>query len=437
MTTCQLFGPCPARCRSGLPPRSHLGLESRKPMTIGRWDKRDHLFPGPVDKGLACETFTGPWLASTALAPCCTSRVVITLEPGTTLPGRRDFSSVAPGRGIRRSAGSPSSEPTRETRVIDNLSAERNPKEHHRTMSFLRHTTMLIAFGATVLGAQGARGADPPPRLVLLDALVLPPRLEKANVRATVEQRVAEAAHAHGWEAVSIATDCRDLGCAGAVARAAKTLYVLILVGRYAAGDTYATDLGASLWHEGNVISSRSESDELAERDKVPGAVMLRCGPPDGACTPELLISKLESYAGKLLDQESAAIKARAAAAAVVALPPPAPAPAPVVPIGPTPQEGRGGRILGWSLVGGGVVLAGGAIALWAANSSDTQCNTVPGDSAGCRSQRKTTTAAVIAGVGAAAAAAAGVVVLLTADRAPARLALSVHPSGVSLEGRF
>jgi hypothetical protein len=321
-----------------------------------------------------------------------------------------------------------------------NLSAGRNPKEHHATMSSFRHTSMLIAFVGALLVVQSARAADPSPRVVLLDALVLPPKLEKLNVRATVEQRVAEASRAHGWDAVTIATDCRDLGCAGAVARAAKALYVLTLVGRYAAGDTYASDLGVSLWHNGSVISSRSESDEDADRDKAAGAVVLRCGPPDGACTPELLMSKLESYAGKLLDQESAAIKARAAAAAAAALPavpPPAPTPVPVVPIGPSPQEGRVGRILGWSLVGAGVVLAGGAIALWAVNGADTHCNDVSGDDAGCRRERKTSTAAVIAGVGAAAALAAGVVVVITADRTPARLALSVHPSGVSLEGRF
>lgn len=300
-------------------------------------------------------------------------------------------------------------------------------------MSFLRITSILLVLvTAAAAPAPPAKAADPAPRVVLLDALVLPPKLEKANVRATVEQRIAEAAHAHGWDAVSIATDCRDFGCAGAVARAAKTLYVLILVGRYAVGDTYASDLGVSLWHDGSVIASRSENDEDAEAQNAPGAVVLRCGPPDGACTPELLISKLGRYAGKLLDQEIAAIKARAAIAASATLPPPSPPPLPVVPIGQTIQEGRGGRILGWSLVGAGTVLAGGAIALWAANGSDTQC----GDSAGCRKERQTTTVAAIAGV-AGAAALAGGVVLVVVDRGPARVALSVHPRGVSLEGRF
>jgi len=41
-----------------------------------------------------------------------------------------------------------------------------------------------------------------------------------------------------------------------------------------------------------------------------------------------------------------------------------------------------------------------------------------------------------VAGFTAVASAAAGIVVLVV-DRGPSRMALSVHPSGLSLEGRF
>jgi len=294
---------------------------------------------------------------------------------------------------------------------------------------------MLVrgVFLVFLLVSSVARAGEPATRVVVLDALVLPASLEKAKVRARVEQGVAETVRAHGWEPVSIATDCRDLGCAGAVARAAKTLYVLILVGRYSANDTYATDVGVSLWRDGNVIASRSETDEEAEHDKSATGVVLRCGPPDGACTPQLLTSKLEQYAAKLLEDENAAARARAMPAAALPAAPP-----PVAPVAPpaAPVENGGGRILGWSLVGAGVLLGGGALALWAANGSQTHCNATTGDADGCRFERRTGTAAVVTGLAAVAAAAAGVVILLV-DRGPSRLALSVHPSGVSLEGRF
>jgi len=280
-----------------------------------------------------------------------------------------------------------------------------------------------------------AQASEPATRVVVLDALVLPPSFQKANVRANVEQGVTETVRAHGWEPVSIATECRDLGCAGAVAKAAKTLYVLILVGRYAANDTYATDVGVSLWRDGTIVASRSETDEEAEHNnKSATGVTLRCGPPDGTCTPQLLATKLQQYAAKLLEDESAAARARVAAAVAVA-PPPQPAAQATSPAVPVEDRG-GGRILGWSLVGAGVLLGGGALALWAANGSKTHCNAAPGDADGCRFERRTNTAAVVAGFTAVASAAAGIVVLVV-DRGPSRMALSVHPSGLSLEGRF
>ena len=92
--------------------------------------------------------------------------------------------------------------------------------------------------------------------------------------------------------------------------------------------------------------------------------------------------------------------------------------------------------MVGWSLVGAGALLGGGAIAFWAANGSKTHCTTVAGDADGCRFERHTTTAAVVTGLAAVGAVAAGVVVLVL-DRPSSRLALSVHPSGLSLGGTF
>ena len=294
---------------------------------------------------------------------------------------------------------------------------------------------VIVALAAFLpLSSAIARAAEPAPRVVLLDALVLPAALEQTNLRSKAEQAVAEAARAHGWEPVSIATECHDLGCAGAVARAAKSLYVLILIGRFVANDTYATDVGVSLWRDGAVIASRTEADEDAERAKTSTGVVLRGGPPDGACTPQLLTTKLEQYGVRLLDDESAAIRARAAAPALRTAPPPA-SPAPALPALP-PDEGRPGRVWGWSLLGAGAVLAGGAITLWAFNGSNVHCGAVAGDADDCRFERRTATATIISGA-AALAAVAGGVVLLSLDRGPAHVALAVHPSGLTLGGQF
>jgi hypothetical protein len=106
-----------------------------------------------------------------------------------------------------------------------------------------------------------------------------------------------------------------------------------------------------------------------------------------------------------------------------------------LVPVTP-PEEHSGRRVLGWSILAGGVVVGAGAIALWALNGSKIQCNAVPGDPDDCRAERKTGTAALISGGVGLGAAVTGVVILV-GDRRPGRLALSVHPSGVSVGGTF
>ena len=90
----------------------------------------------------------------------------------------------------------------------------------------------------------------------------------------------------------------------------------------------------------------RTEADEEAELQKS-GGLFLPCGPPDGACTPDLLTTKLEQYAGRLLDGENAAITARAAATAVTA------APAIATPVAPSIHRRQGSR-------GGGSAFWGG-----------------------------------------------------------------------------
>jgi hypothetical protein len=296
-----------------------------------------------------------------------------------------------------------------------------------KLLLILAAALLLISTAGEVLAA------EPAPRVVLLDALTLPASFEQANVRAKVRAAVEGAVRRRGWEPVSITTGCRNLDCAGAVAREAKTVYALLLTGQYAGTDTFATDVGVWFWRDGSVVASRTDSDEEAELEKIKGSLFMPCGPPDGACTPDLLTTKLEQYAGRLLDNENAAIKARATATAVtttpaIITPPPASVPGPVV------EQGRRKRIFGWSLIGAGVLAGAGAVALWAYDGRQFECSSLPGDS--CRSEHRAKTAAIVTGA-AGIAAVIGGVVLLSIDRGDGRMALSVHPSGISVGGTF
>jgi hypothetical protein len=293
----------------------------------------------------------------------------------------------------------------------------------------------ILAFAtlASVFLPVGAFAEAIPRRVVLLDALELTPALEKANARQRVRDAVMVSVREHGWEPVAISTECHDFGCAGTVASSAKTLYVLILVGRFVPNELFATDVGVSLWRDGGIVSRRTEADEVSETQKPASGPVLLCGPPGGACTLPLLTSKLQAYSVKILDQESAAIREKETAAAAAAAGPPAARvmPRPVV---PSQDDGSQGRILGWSLVGVGAALIAGGAGLWAFNNSEIDCHDVP--NSGCRKYRQTTTAAAIVGVAGVAALGGGVVMLLL-NRNPTRVALSLHPSGVIVGGTF
>jgi hypothetical protein len=298
----------------------------------------------------------------------------------------------------------------------------------------------VLLIVACALAASTARAEELPSRtrVVVLDAVVLTPALERANARLMIEQGVMSALREHGWESVSVASTCKDLNCAAAVAAEAKTLYALILSGRFAQGETYAADVGASLWRDGSVIARMTEVEEEAAAQKAGREdAFVRCGPP-GACTSKLLETKLRLYSGKLVDDERAVIdakraaevdataKAAAAAAAVQ------PVVAPAVPLAPRPDESRSGtRIAGWSLVVVGGILGAGAIALWTQNNSGSECHVD-----GCRKELHTGRAALAAGIGGFVAAAAGATLLITSSSSSS-VALSVHSSGVVLGGTF
>ncbi len=301
---------------------------------------------------------------------------------------------------------------------------------------------VLFVLACMFVAEPAARAADkaPPTRIVLLDAVVLTPALERSNARLGIEQGVMTALREHGWGPVSVTTSCKDLSCAAAVAETAKTLYALILSGRFVQGETYVADVGVSLWRDGTVIATRTEADEEASAQKSgQDDAFVRCGPPGGACTAKTLESKLRLYSAKLVDDESAAVAVKkaleleAAAKAAAAAPPAIATTVPVVLPIPRQDEPHSdvARIAGWSLVIGGGLLLGGAIALWSQNNSATNCH-----AQGCRSEQRTGRAALATGIGGIVAAGAGVTLLLTSSSSTT-VALSVHQSSVFLGGSF
>ncbi len=300
---------------------------------------------------------------------------------------------------------------------------------------------MSVALLLLILSSPLDRVTPTGPRVAVVDELVLTPALERAKSRAAIDQAVTAAIDDRGWQAVVVPTDCHDLACTSAVAKAANTPYAVVLSGRFVPSETYAADVGVALWRDGAAVSSRGEADEEADAQREGGDLrkFLRCGPPSGACTAQLLTSKLQRYVGTLIEEEISAIRARQAASIAAATQPRAPAPPVLVPPPPqsTPAEGGGrNRVLGWSLTGLGAALGAGAIGLWAFNRTGLDCHDVAGDSSGCRRFRSTGTAAAVTGAAAVAAAGVGLAILFL-DRGPAHVALSMGSSSLSLGGRF
>jgi hypothetical protein len=303
--------------------------------------------------------------------------------------------------------------------------------------------SVLICF-ALVAVSRPAAAVPPAQRIVVIDALELTPVLEKTDARFKMHGAVVATIQEHGWEPV-VSTDCHDAGCIGAASAAVHAKYALVVVGRFAPHQQ-AAEVETSLWHEGIEIAQWTEGDEEKEVNQLHVGNFLRCGAP-GFCTTALATTKFVLYTSRLLEREDAAIRDRERATAVAAAaafkaPAPVDAPKPVAPaaaVAEQPVRGGGwsaGRVLGWSAIGAGVVLAGGAVALWAANGSLNGCTPAAGDGDACRHSRDTATAAAVSGMAAVLVAAGGVVVLLM-DRGDSKMALSVQPTGFQLRGHF
>jgi hypothetical protein len=108
--------------------------------------------------------------------------------------------------------------------------------------------------------------------------------------------------------------------------------------------------------------------------------------------------------------------------------------PAPAV---QSPPTSRTHLWFGWSLVGVGAVAGAAAAVVWSKDKDLAGCVAVAGDGDPCREVHRTIIPAITIGVGAVAVVVVGSIVLIRGRSGEAKLAVSLHPSGVMLGGRF
>lgn len=289
----------------------------------------------------------------------------------------------------------------------------------------------------------------PPTRVLVIDAVVLTPALEKVNARAGIQRTIVGGIQDKGWEPVVGASDCKDLTCAGGAATAAKASYALLLTGRFVKDESYVDEVAVSLLRDGKVIATQTEVEEEADFVRGGGgrADFARCGPPSGICTTKLLTAKLRKYAEKLVVNENVGIRIRrkvaeteaAAPAPVVpslAASPAAPAPVVPAPVATTSSDNR--TWLGWVLIGGGVATGAAAGLAWSMDGNLTDCGGGgANDPAPCRRQRDTLVPTLVFGVVAVGALTAGGIVLFRSRTQSTDVAVAVQPTGMSIGGRF
>lgn len=92
---------------------------------------------------------------------------------------------------------------------------------------------------------------------------------------------------------------------------------------------------------------------------------------------------------------------------------------------------------VGWTLVAAGAVAGASAAVVWSKDKDLAGCVAAAGDGDPCREVHRTIVPAIALGAGAVAAVVAGSIVLIGGRSGEAKLAVSLHPSGIMLGGRF
>jgi hypothetical protein len=276
-----------------------------------------------------------------------------------------------------------------------------------RSLSMLCAATLATALVPSV--GLAAPGEAARPRVVVVNAVDLPDSL--SDIRAQLRTTLNDAVTKHGFDLAPEAGACADRECLRVAAKTANATDVLVVSG--GRNDMRGYHIELHLW---NVASDR-EDNAVAE-----------CN----ICAAAQMVESVATAADPLLDR----VPTLHANLSANAAPPPAPEPpaAPAASLITAPTETKNPhRVLGWSLIGAGVVAGAVGGVLIAMDGNHTDCN-----AGGFCSHERTTLAGglVAAGVGVAAIA-GGVVYLIRGNGEHASVAFGIQPFGLTLGGRL
>src|SRR5450432_1915812 len=256
------------------------------------------------------------------------------------------------------------------------------------------------------------------PRVVVVNAVDLPDSL--ADVRAQLRTTLNDAVTKHGYDLAPQAGSCADRECMKVAAVGSGASDVLVATG--GRNDMRGYHIQLQIW---NVASDR-EDNAVAE-----------CN----ICAAQQMVESVQNAADPLLDRVPtlhANLSATTGPAPATAPSATMMVPAVTAPAGEVPETKSPHRLLGWTLIGAGIV--GGAVSgyLFAINGNDTDRASMqpPGGPSIYAGQRATLVPAFIT-AGLSAAAIVGGIVYLHVGREDHTVALSIQPFGVTLGGQL
>jgi hypothetical protein len=263
---------------------------------------------------------------------------------------------------------------------------------------------MLAAPAARAEGTQAAR-----PKVIVVDAVDLPDSLAdiRANLRGTLENAIT----LHNFDLGPDGGACADRECVKVAAAQTGATDVLIATGGRNEMRGYHVEL--RIW---NVASDR-EDHAVAE-----------CN----VCAALQMVETVKGVASTLLDR----VPTLHANLAVGAPPPAMPVGPPMITRADTapPRDTHARRVVGWSLIGGGVAAGAASGVLFGINGQKKDC--LP-DGTGCVQERHTLIPASIAAGAAVAAVVAGVIVVHGANQDLQSVTIAASPFGVTVGGRL
>jgi hypothetical protein len=285
-------------------------------------------------------------------------------------------------------------------------------------MISMRGFWMLCAatLATALLPAAGfaAPGEAARPRVVVVNAVDLPDSL--ADIRAQLRTTLNDAVTKHGFDLAPEAGSCADRECMKVAAKTAGASDVLVASG--GRNDMRGYHIELRIW---NVASDR-EDNAVAE-----------CN----ICAASQMVESVATAADPLLDRVPT-LHANLSATASL---PPAPEPAPdatavplvTAPATPAAETKNPHRLLGWSLIGAGIVAGAVGGVLIAINGNHTDCN----DQGHCSHERTTLAGGLVAAGVSAAGLAGGIVYLVHGNDERAGVALGIQPFGLTIGGRL